>query len=600
MRHLPAFIALCALCTTLHALRAAAAPLTPELQLRTLLETDWQFRLQSQPEYATALGDYRYDAQLSDTSLAGSRNLNQHERKMLDQARQIERDKLAGQQQLSYDLFIYDKELQVRAAIVYPYRAQPLTAQAGIHVSLPQLVAQMPFASETDYRNYLARIEALPVYTAGLIEQMRESMRSGWTTPKAVLRPVPGMLRQLRENALDGALGLPFRQIPATIDKPVRDALALAGPAALREKALPALQELENFVRNEYLPAARDSIAASALPGGAEYYALALARHAGSAATPAEIHALGLKEVARIRAEMNAAIARTGFVGSFAQFIAFANSDQRLFYATPEPLLARYRRIIGRAGAAMPRLFAQVPSEDILVKPASGLGLETQGAAFYEAGTADRPAAFVVNTTRLNARPIWEMETLALHEALPGHHLQVTRAAAIADLPPFRRHGWNTAFGEGWALYAESLGPELGLFRDAFSAFGHLNAELFRAARLVVDTGIHAQGWTRQQAIDYLNANTANPPADNEIEVDRYIGWPGQALAYKLGQLKIRALRDKAQAALGDRFDIRAFHGAVLDNGPLPLPILEQQVALWIAAARKSERSPTALPAPAQ
>ena len=235
----------------------------------------------------------------------------------------------------------------------------------------------------------------------------------------------------------------------------------------------------------------------------------------------------------------------------------------------------------------MPRLFAAVPAQEVLVKAASGAGTEKQGAAWYEAGNAERPAAFVVNTSLLETRPMWEMETLALHEALPGHHLQVARAADMADLPAFRRHGWHAAYGEGWALYAETLGPELGFFKDAFSAFGHLNADMFRAVRLVVDTGIHTQGWTRQQAIDYMNANTANAPSDNELEVDRYIAWPGQALGYKVGQLKIRALREKAQAALGDKFDLRRFHSVVLDNGPLTLALLEQQVDLWIAAAKK-------------
>jgi uncharacterized protein (DUF885 family) len=265
------------------------------------------------------------------------------------------------------------------------------------------------------------------------------------------------------------------------------------------------------------------------------------------------------------------------------QFIAFANNDPRLFYSKPQQLLERYRRIIARANERLPRLFAALPAEDIGVKPAQDVGADSQGAAYYEAGSAERPAALVVNTSRLDTRPLWETETLALHEAVPGHHLQTARAHEIADLPNFRRYGWYVAFGEGWALYAESLGPELGFFRDPFSAFGHLNAELLRAARMVADTGIHAQGWSRQQAIDYLNNNTANAPSDNEVEVDRYIAWPAQALGYKLGQLKIKALKDKAQALLGDKFDVRRFHNAVVDDGPLPLSILEQQIDRWIA-----------------
>ncbi len=562
-------------------------------QARTLFDADWQWRMQTQPEYATQLGDHRFNASLSDSSLAGARAALAHERKALEQARAIERDKLTSQNQLSLDLFIYQKEQQLKAAAFVPFNPQPLTGLHGIHIGFVQMLAHMPFASEADYRNYLARLDALPLHTAGLIEQMREGMRSGWVAPKATLRTVPAMLRQLREGAIGGALGQPFRQIPATIDKPVRDALALAGPAVLRARVMPALLELEEFVRTEYLPAARDSIGAGALPRGQDYYAFLVAQYTGSNMAPADIHTLGLKEVARLRALLPAAIAQTGFAGSASQFAAFANSDPRLYTTSPEALLARYRRIVARTADALPKLFGALPRQELLVKPATILAGAEQGSAWYEAGAGERPAAFVVNTARLGAHPLWGMETLALHEALPGHHLQVARAQELADLPAFRRHAWNAGYGEGWATYAETLGPELGLFKDAFSAFGHLDAELFRALRLVVDTGIHAKLWTRQQALDYLNANSANPSADNEVELERYIAWPGQALSYKLGQLKIRALRDKSQAVLGESFDVRRFHAAILDNGALPLPILEQQVELWLAGAlRKNAPAP--------
>ena len=571
-----------AICVFMFAPGGTWAADSADQQARTLFSSDWQWRLQHQPEFATTIGDFRYDAALSDTSLAASRAANAHERKMLDAARAIERERLSGQNQLSWDLFVEQKERKLKAASFYPYNAQPLTAQEGIHLNFPRLVAQMPFATEADYRNYLARIDALPAHIDGIIEQMREAMRSGWTSPKPTVRALPAMLRQLRETLLDGALGLPFREIPATIPKPVRDELAAAGPAALRGKAAPALQKLEEFVRTDYLPAARDSIAASSLPGGADYYQFLLAENAGADMTAASVHALGQKEVARIRGEMRAVIARTGFHGSFREFSTFANNDPRLFASSPERLLARYRRLVARAGAGLPKLFAAVPAEELGVK---GQDAPDQGAAYYEAAADDHPAALVINTARLNTRPLWEAEALALHEGVPGHHLQVARAHELADLPEFRRYGWYAPFGEGWALYAESLGAELGFFAEPFSAFGQLNSELLRAARLVVDTGIHSLGWSRQQAIDYLGANTANAAPDNEVEVDRYIAAPGQALGYKMGQLRIKALREKAQAALGERFDLRRFHGAVLDNGALPLPMLDQQVERWIRAA---------------
>jgi uncharacterized protein (DUF885 family) len=403
-------------------------------------------------------------------------------------------------------------------------------------------------------------------------------MRTGWTAPRAIMLALPGQLREMRAHLADGALGAPFRRIPETIPKDVRDELAEAGPAALADSAAPALRKLEQFVRTEYLPAARESIGASSLPGGAAWYAMKVRDATSTDLTPAQVHALGIREVARIREQMQAAIARTGFRGSFAQFIAFAHSDPRLFATDPEALLARYRRTIARATAHLPELFATVPAQDIVVRQSS----RPDGvAAYYEAGTPERPAALVVDTARLDTRPLWEVETLALHETVPGHHLQVAREREL-DLPPFRRFGWYVAFGEGWATYAETLGADMGFYKDAFSAFGHLNDQLFRAARLVVDTGIHALGWTRRQALDYLDANTANAPSDNEVEVDRYIAHPGQALGYKIGQLHIQALREKAQAALGERFDLRRFHDAVLGNGALPLAILDQQVDAWI------------------
>ncbi|MES3025991.1 MAG: DUF885 domain-containing protein [Pseudomonadota bacterium] len=580
------------LCVFVIAPCTALAAGNPNAAARALFDAEWQWRMQNRPELATAAGDHRYNATLSDTSLAASRAATTHAQQMLEQALQLERDKLTPQNQLSLELFVYEQSQRLEAASYYPYQVQPLSAQDGIHISFAQLVAQMPFAAEADYRNYLARIEALPAHIDGIIEQLREGLKTGWSTPRAVLRPVPELLRQLREGVDTGALGQPFRQIPATIPKPVRDELAASGPAALRARAAPALLKLEQFLRADYLPLTRESIAAGALPGGADYYAFLARSHSTTEMTPSEIHALGLQEVARIRAAMRATIARTGFAGGFAQFVRFATTDPRLFYKQPEPLLARYRSVVARASAQLPALFADPPSAQLVVKPVQAFGAETQSPAYYEAGNAFAPAALVVNTSRLAARPIWEIETLALHEGVPGHHLQVARAQELGELPEFRRRGWYVAFGEGWALYAESLGAELGLMRDPFSRFGQLNSELFRAARLVVDTGIHAQGWTRQQALDYLNANTANTPFDNEVEVDRYIGWPGQALGYKLGQMRIRALREKAQATLGPRFDLRRFHGAVIDNGPLPLALLEQQVGLWIGSQAPAPVAP--------
>ncbi len=570
-----------------------ATPPAAADQARALFERDWQWRLQHQPELATSVGDHRYDAQLADTSLAAAAAAIEHERRMLDLARAIDRQQLAGQDRLSWDLFVADKERRLAGAAIVAFDPQPITAQDGLQVRLPQLVAQMPFVTEDDYRNYLARLNALPQHVDGLVEQMREGMRTGWTAPQAIMAALPGQLRALREHLADGAVGAPLRAMPATVAPEVRERLALEGIVALKTAA-DALQQLEDFVRDEYLPAARATIGASSLPGGPAWYAWLANGATTTALAPAGLHALGLKEVARLRGEMQALMPLTGFRGSYAQFLAFVRSDPRLFYDDPEMLLNRYRRTIARVYARLPLLFGAIPEDEIAVKPVQQAGAEGQGGAYYEAGNAARTAALVVNTSRLETRPMWEVETLTLHEAVPGHHLQVARARAIADLPAFRRYGWYPAFGEGWALYAEGLGPELGLLRDPFSQFGRLADEQLRAARLVVDTGIHALGWSQRQAVDWLNANTANPPADNEVEVMRYIAQPGQALAYKVGQLRIAALRARAQAALGTRFDVRAFHDAVLADGALPLDVLDRRMDDWIAA----QRTPAAAPAP--
>lgn len=566
-------------------------------QAAALFERDWQSQLQTHPEYATTIGDERHNHRLSDTSLAASRAARGAAKIMLEEARAIGREGLHPQERLSLDLFIFDKERQLALLAFHAFDPQPLTAWDGLHVRLPRLVAQTPFATVLDYRNYIARLHALPAHVDGLLEQLREGMRSGWTAPRTSVRAVPDLLRTMRESLLDGPLAAPFKRVPGTIEPKLREELVAAGMAALAESAAPSLRKLEEFMRLEYLPAAREASGASSLPGGSGYYAFLARSATGSELTPEQLHALGLKEVARIRATMAAAVRGTGYRGSLAQFLAFARTDRRLFARDPEVLLNRYRRVIERASVRLPALFGTIPEQDIGVKRLGQRGAAGQVAAYYEAATPARSAALVVNTERLASHPLWEVETLALHEALPGHHLQVARAQALRDLPAFRRHRWDDAFGEGWATYAESLGPELGFFRDPFSRFGYLNDDMFRAARLVVDTGIHAFGWSRAQAIDYLNAHTANAAFDNEVEVDRYIAQPAQALSYKAGQLRIQALRERAQAALGARFDLRRFHDALLGNGALPLPLLEREIDGWIAGQLATPAPPSVPPA---
>lgn len=565
------------------ALACASLSCIANPQLDILFESDWQWTLAHNPEYATQLGDDRYNHQLSVTTLAAERVANKHQQDMLKEALKIDRASLTGQDLISYDQFVYEKKRAVEAAGFYPYTVEPITQIDGVQVTFPNLIAQTPFNSARDYQNYRSRLHAIPAYVDGLIEQMQQNMKTGWVEPKVIVAPVVGQLRALREHLNDSELARPFREIPAGVPKP--DAMAAVGRRELNERVAPALLKLENFITTQYLPACRDTIGASALPGGMAYYQFLIRNQTTTDMTPEQIHALGLAEVARIQQQMQAIMKQVGFTGTFAEFSHMLNTDPRFYYTNPDDLVNGFRDIIARVYKVLPDMFAHLPKAQAEVRALPLMGSEEQPSASYQPGSDDGKVAgyFAVNISNLNTRPKWEMETLALHEAVPGHHLQISIAKEAADLPKFRRNGDYTAFEEGWALYSESLGDEMGFYKDPYSKFGNLDDEILRAARLVVDTGIHALGWTREQAIAYMNDNTANPPNDNAVEVDRYIAWPGQALAYKIGQIKIRALRDKAAAALGDRFDLRAFHNAVLDNGPMPLSVLEAQIDNWIA-----------------
>jgi len=557
---------------------------TPQQQMQALFNADWQWTMRNAPEFATAVGDNRYNNRLSDTSLAANRTYNAHQKAMFVEAKHIDAAALTGQDLVSYELFIYEKEKALQNARFYPYNPQPISQIDGIHITFPQLVAQTPFNHAPDYRHYLARLQALPKQIDGIIEQLQYGIKTGWVAPAVTTQVIPDQLKKLIATIDEGPLAAPFKTMPASISQPERDALIHSGMRALHQQVRPAFRKLEAFIRNQYLPACRTSIAASKLPAGPAYYAQAVKDSTTTAMSPQEIHELGLREVARIQNAIKTIMKDTGFVGDFAAFTKFLNTDPQFYYTDRDNLLTGYRDIVKRANAQLPKFFAALPRSPVDVKPVSDVGAEHQTSAYYEPGTPDgsRPGYFVANLSNLDSRPKWGMETLALHEAIPGHHLQTARAQEQKNLPNFRRFGWYIAYGEGWALYAENLGSDMGFYTDPYSMAGHLDAELFRAARLVVDTGIHALGWSRQQAIDYLNNNTANPPHDNQVEVDRYIVWPGQALGYKIGQLKIQALREKAQAALGDKFDLRRFHNAILDHGALPLSVLEKQIDRWI------------------
>jgi uncharacterized protein (DUF885 family) len=556
----------------------------PAEQLHALFAEDWQWRLRDQPEWATVLGDHRYDDRLTDLSAEAIVGRRDHARDMLRRLSAIDRGQLAGQDVLSYDVFHFEQQLAVDAAR-FPLEAMMLDQLDGPQLALGRLVDFMRFRHTDDYGKYIVRLGAYPRYLEQVTALLNRGVAERWVQPKGPIASVPAQIDgQIVKDLTASPLLEPFRHISAAVPEGERAALTKAGEAALRDAVFPALAAFRDFVHNTYLPAGERPIGASALPDGKEYYAFAIRRSTTTTLTPQQVHDIGRAEVARIRAAMEDVVRKSSFQGSFTDFLTFLRTDSRFYYARAEDLVTGYRDIAKRADAELPKLFAVLPRNSYGVRPFPDYEAPNQTTARYYPGAADasRPGYFMVNTYRLSARPKYEMEALTLHEAVPGHHLQISRAQELTGLPDFRRNAEYVAYVEGWALYCESLGETMGFYKDPYSKFGQLTYEMWRACRLVVDTGMHALGWSRQQAIDFMKENTAKSEQDIAVEVDRYIVWPGQALAYKIGELKIKELRAKAEKRLGKTFDLRRFHNALLDNGPLPLDLLEQEIDRWI------------------
>jgi len=557
----------------------------PTLALHKLQDDYWQWRLREFPENSTWLGDKRYNDRLTDLSAAGIERRKADTRRMRDAARAVDGTGLSGQDALSHALLQWELDLAVEGQR-FPTEVMMLDQLDGPQLAFPQLSTVTPFETADDYRAYLVRLAAYPRYLEQVATLLRSGMSRGWVQPNGPLRGVPGQIDgQLVTDPSKSPLYAPFEKIPASIPAAERGRLQAAGREAIARGILPALTTFRDFVRTSYLPAGTRSIGASTLPDGKAYYAFAIRQNTTTALTADSIHRIGMSEVARIRAEMDSVVKRVQFKGTFNEFLVFLRTDPRFYYTKPEDLLSGYRDISKRVDAELPRLFAELPRNSYGVKPFPDYEAPSQTTARYYPGAEDgsRSGTFMANLYRLDMRPKYEMEALTLHEAVPGHHLQISRGQELRGLPSFRRNAGYTAFVEGWALYAESLGEAMGFYQDPYSKFGQLTYEMWRACRLVVDTGMHHLGWSRQQAIDFMKANTAKSEQDIAVEVDRYIVWPGQALAYKLGELKIKELRARAERELGPRFDIRLFHNAILDNGALPLDVLDREINRWVS-----------------
>lgn len=553
-------------------------------RLQDLFDREWEFRLESSPLLATSVGRNEWNHLLPNVSAAALERQTEATRDFLAELAAIDRSTLERVDQVNYDIFERQLELRVESHDFGEYQI-PLNADSGFHSNFARLGNNMPFATVEDYDNYIERLRLFAGYAGQQIENMRAGLERGMVLPKVVLRGIEGTISShVVDRAEDSVFWAPFTKFPRPFMDDDRARLSASGAEAILEGIVPGYAAFLEFMTEEYIPGSRDSLGASELPDGSDYYRYTIRNFTTLDLTAAEIHEIGRSEVARIRTEMEAVIEALEFDGSFDEFLTFLRTDPRFYVDTPEALLKEAAWIAKRMDGKLPALFKTLPRLPYTVEavPDYLAPKYTTGRYVDPPQGSVEPGRYWVNTYNLSARPLYNLEALSLHEAVPGHHLQISLNRELEGLPDFRRFSYISAFGEGWGLYSEWLGLEAGFYTDPYSNFGRLTYEMWRACRLVVDTGIHAMGWTREQVMDFLASNTALPLHEVETETDRYISWPGQALSYKLGELEIKKLRRRAEERLGDRFDVREFHDAVLLNGSVPLPVLEENIEFYI------------------
>lgn len=561
-------------------------------RLDRLVEEYFDRQLERNPVYATFIGDHRFDDELpnmlSPEFIAESHALEQE---YLDAIRDIDRSALSHDDQLTWDVFKLEREWAVEGER-FPDELMPISQ----FYSIPTFMAIMgsgqsaqPFRNVQDYENWLGRIDDFDVLMRQIETNLDEGIKRGVTLPKIIVeRIIPQLDAHVVDDVTQSIFWQPIVNMPEEIGDGERAALEERYREAISEQVVPAYRRLRDYLADEYLPAARDTVGLYALPNGRAWYDYRIKTNTTVALSADAIHDIGLAEVQRIRDEMEKVMREVGFKGTLAEWFEYVKNDDRFYFDNEEDLLEGYRAIEARMNKAVPMLFDINPKAGFEVRPVEAFRAASAAGASYQSPSPDgsRPGIFYVNTHNLKAQPKFGMETLFIHEAIPGHHFQNALQIELTDLPRFRRFGGFTAFGEGWALYAESLGKELGFFEDPMQWYGRLSDEMLRAMRLVVDTGLHAKGWTRERAIRFMQENSSMADSDIVAEVERYIVMPGQALAYKIGQFKISELRERAEEELGDRFDIREFHTQVLIDGELPLPVLEEKIERWIAAQK--------------
>lgn len=589
MFSLPMRLVVLTLAVFICGLPSLAQDATATKALHDLFAREWEFDLRESPTRASQLGDRRWNDRWTDMSLEAIKRRHSHDREVLAELAKVDRAKLSKTDQLNYDLFKKTTELSVEE-FKYRWYLVPLNQRGGIQ-SQNELADSLRFTTVKDYEDWIARMKALPVYMDQTIALMREGIRARMLLPEVIMQRIPAQIdRQITSSADESLFYKPFKRFPASIPIADQERLMKDALAAIASNVIPSYRNFKKFFTEEYLPASYKEVGAWQMPEGATMYAFLVRKYTTTNTTPQEVHARGLGEVKRIRAAMHEVMNQVGFKGSLQEFFVFLRTDKRFYYSTPEELFAAYQAISKRIDPHLVRVFKTLPRMPYGVEPIPSAIAPDTTTAYYRQPAADgsRAGTYFVNLFQPESRPKWEMMALSLHEAVPGHHLQIALAQEQGNIPNFRRYGGYTAFVEGWGLYAESLGEDMGLYDDPYAKFGQLAYEMWRAVRLVVDTGIHEMHWTRKQAIDYFMDNCPKQELDIINEIDRYIAWPGQALAYKTGELKIKDLRERSSRELGPKFDLREFHEVVLGSGAVPLDVLERNVVEWIAEKRKS------------
>lgn len=558
-------------------------------QFQQLTDDAWQFAMREDPLWATNTGDYRFNDKLPRERVDDQVRRIAKQKEFLARLDKIEREALPAGERLNYDILRQQLESGLAESAFSTYLI-PISNRSGFHISFAELPKRVPLNTVEDYENYIARLKQFERYVDDHIQLMRQGIKKGLTLPSVVME---GCREPIEAHVVDdptkSQLYAPFTDFPEQIPPAEQKRLAAEGGQAIAESIVPGYAKFLKFMVEEYVPACRGSIGASALPDGRAFYRHRVQQFTTLDLTPQQVHDTGLAEVKRINAEMDEVVKKSGFDGDRKAFVEFLRTDPQFYAETKEELLKETSLVLKKMDGELPSLFKRLPRTPYGIREVPAHIAPRTTTAYYSlpAGDGSRAGFYYINTYNLKSRPLYEIPALSLHEAVPGHHLQLALQQEL-DLPNFRRFSHFTVFIEGWGLYSERLGLEVGLYEDPYTNYGRLSYEMWRACRLVVDTGIHYFGWTREQAIDYMLANTALTRHNVEAEVDRYIAWPGQALAYKIGELKIRQLRTLAEKQLGDRFNIRDFHDVVLRDGAVPLSVLEANVQQYIASEREA------------